>query len=67
MSLSFREQAAIAIAAAAVSTNLDSGTDNFMPDEMAAANAQDLADACCVQFGHDEQHGECVRCGEKLK
>ena len=78
MSLSFREQAAIAFA-----TVRDSGVDpgcgrgSIMgdwpcSDVNAATMAHDLAVACCAKWGHDERAyawrstlatRECARCG----
>jgi hypothetical protein len=60
MSLSFREQAAIAVYTMNDTTSNDS-----------ARAAQQLAEACCEEWGHDlEASGGtlwCARCGALLK
>jgi hypothetical protein len=64
MSLSFREQAAIAFAAAFVGGRDPNGW-GFYQESVEAA--EQLADECCKQFGHDLPDpwsgGECQRCG----
>jgi len=66
--LSFREQAAIALAAAAVPANLNRVTDDFVSDAASVQCAQDLADAACKAWGHQfsgkiHDESECERCG----
>jgi len=68
--LTFREQAAIAIASAAVPTNFDRRTDAFMSDTAAVQCAQELAEAACKAWGHQfsgeiHDESECERCGVK--